>query len=130
MSIYIDADVFIRWEKGEFDLPAWLLTHSDEEVKLPATVWQQLSFGIFAWAKERAEKRALFLDTVGEVASVVPFSKKHAERAAELSAILKREEIGFADFQIAASALVDGAELLTFNRQHFRRVPGLKLSEF
>jgi len=24
MSIYIDADAFARWEKGEFDLLAWI----------------------------------------------------------------------------------------------------------
>lgn len=30
--------------------------------------------------------------------------------------------------RIAATALVDDAELLTFNREHFERVPGLKLA--
>jgi len=34
MSIYIDADVFVAWEKGEFDLIAWLEKHS-QPVKLP-----------------------------------------------------------------------------------------------
>jgi len=24
MNIYVDADAFVRWEKGEFDLPGWL----------------------------------------------------------------------------------------------------------
>ena len=59
----------------------------------------------------------------------MPFSNRHAERAAQLAAELKLEAIGFADFQIAATALVDGAELLTFNREHFSRVPGLILAE-
>jgi predicted nucleic acid-binding protein len=49
-------------------------------------------------------------------------------RAAKLAAELRVREIGFADFQIAAAALEDGAELLTFNREHFSRVPGLKLA--
>ncbi len=53
MSIYIDADALVRWERGRFDLP----------------------------------------------------------------------------FQIAATALVDGAELLTFNTEHFGRVPGLRLAK-
>jgi hypothetical protein len=59
---------------------------------------------------------------------VAPFTRQHAERAAQLSAALKRQSIGFADFQIAAAALVDGAELLAFNQAHFSRVPGLKLA--
>jgi predicted nucleic acid-binding protein len=29
---------------------------------------------------------------------------------------------------IDADALVDDAELLTFNREHFSRIPGLKLA--
>ena len=42
MSIYIDADAFVRWEEGEFDLPAWLETQGEERGAFPATVWQQL----------------------------------------------------------------------------------------
>ena len=42
---------------------------------------------------------------------------------------LKHQQIGFADFHIAASALEDGAELLSFNHAYFGRVPGLKLAQ-
>ena len=62
------------------------------------------------------------------VASVAAFSRAHAVRAALLAAELKLSQIGFADFQIAAQALVDDAQLLTFNQAHFGRVPGLKLA--
>jgi predicted nucleic acid-binding protein len=41
---------------------------------------------------------------------------------------LKSLAIGFADCQIAASALEDNAELLTFNTHHFSRVAGLRLA--
>ena len=118
----------MRWEKGEFDLIAWLEERPDEAFSFPPTVWQQLSFGVFAWEPKRAAKRDRFLKTVGAVAGVVDFSRKHAARAAQLAAEFKRADIGFADFQIAATSLVDGAELLTFNREHFGRVPGLKLA--
>jgi predicted nucleic acid-binding protein len=127
MSIYIDADAFIRWEKGEFDLPGWLSAKADEPMAIPATVWQQLQFGAFAWSPERAAKRRRFLAAI-DLLPVVAFSRAHAERAAELAAELKLQQIGFADFQIAASALEDGAELLTFNREHFGRVRGLRLA--
>jgi tRNA(fMet)-specific endonuclease VapC len=129
MSVYIDADAFVRWEKGEFDLPEWLRDRGDEPALFPATAWQQLNYGVFDWAETRAEKRALFLSLIGSVVSVAPFSKRHAEKAAELAANMKREQIGFADFQIAATAIEDNAELLTFNREHFARVPGLKLAD-
>jgi predicted nucleic acid-binding protein len=94
----------------------------------PATVWQQLQFGAFAWSPERAAKRQKFLAALDRL-PVVAFSRAHAKRAAELAAELKAYQIGFADFQIAASAVVDGAELLTFNREHFGRVRGLKLAK-
>jgi predicted nucleic acid-binding protein len=128
MSIYVDADAVVRWEKGEFDLPAWLSARAEEPMAIPATVWQQLQFGAFAWSPERAAKRKKFLAAIGQL-PVVAFSRSHAERAARLASELKLQQIGFADFQIAASALEDGAELLTFNHAHFGRVPGLKLAQ-
>lgn len=128
MSIYIDADAVIRWERGEFDLPAWLEANPDEVVAFPATVWQQLLFGLFAWPEARANKRARTLLGLG-VLTIVPFGRVHAVRAARLAGELQLQTIGLADFQIAATALEDGAELLTFNREHFNRVPGLKLAK-
>src|SRR5437773_2403345 len=101
MSIYIDADVFVRWEKSEFDLPAW---RGDEPMAITATVWQQIQFGAFAWVPERAAKRRRFLAAIARL-PVVPFSRTHAERAASLAADLRLEQIRFADFQIAATAL-------------------------
>ncbi len=126
MSIYLDADVLVRWERGEFDLPAWLDQHPDEPIAFPAPVWQQVVFGIFAWSQDRAAKRTRSLLVVGGI-PVAAFGRPHAMRAAQLEAELKSQQLGFADFQIAATALVDGAELFTFNRRHFQRVPALKL---
>jgi predicted nucleic acid-binding protein len=129
MSVYIDANVFVAWEKGKFDLPGWIETNSpDDPVSFPAAVWQELMFGKFAWEKPRAEKRSRFLAAVAHL-GVAEFGGQHAERAAGLAAALKLQTIGFSDFQIAASALEDGAELLTFNTEHFRRVPDLKLAK-
>src|ERR1041384_680830 len=101
MSIYVDADAIVRWEKGDFDLPGWLSARRGDTMAIPATVWQQLQFGVFAWSPERAAKRSRFLEAIGEL-PVVPFSRLHAERAAALAAELKLQQIGFADFQIAA----------------------------
>lgn len=128
MSIYIDADALVRWERGGFDLPAYIEQHPDEPIAFPATVWQQVVFGAFAWPKDLAAKRGRSLLILGGL-PVIAFTRAHAQRAAELSAQLKLQQIGFADFQIAATALVDGAELLTFNTEHFGRVPGLRLAK-
>jgi hypothetical protein len=41
MSIYIDADAVVRWEKGQIDLLSWLNAKGSEPMAIPATVWQQ-----------------------------------------------------------------------------------------
>lgn len=124
MNIYVDADVIAQWEKGQFDLPQWMEdNHPDDVLAFPPTVLQQLLFGRFAWEAARAQKRARFLELIDLPVST--FGSEHATRAAELAAELKLSTIGFADFQIAACALVDEASLLTFNVRHFSRVPGL-----
>ena len=126
MNIYVDADAVANWEKGKYDLPAWIQQHhSNDTLFFPATVWQQLLYGKFAWETARAQKRSRYLQAIG--LPVAAFARAHAERAAQLTAELKLQTIGFADFQIAASALVDGADLISFNTEHFSRVPGLKV---
>lgn len=128
MSVYIDADAIITWERGDFDLPAWLEAKGDEAFGIPATVWQQVQFGIFGWGRGRSDKRARSLAAIKNL-PVVSLTGLHAETAARLQAQLKENSIGFADFQIAATALSDGAELLSFNEAHFGRVPGLRLAK-
>jgi len=127
VASFVDADAFVRWEKGEFDLPGWMESHlgEGEPALFPATVWQQLHYGVYAWEAKRAAKRSRFLSLIR--ASVVSFSRRHAVRAAQLAAELKAEDIGVADFQVAATVIEDGGELLTFNRDHFERLPALRL---
>lgn len=52
-----------------------------------------------------------------------------ADRAAGLRRSLERagEAIGMADCLIAGIVLTHGGDLLTRNREHFQRVPGLRL---
>lgn len=68
MSIYIDASAFVRWEKGVFDLPSWLEANGgDELARIPATVWQELHYGVFDWNPSRANKRAFYLSLIKAV---------------------------------------------------------------
>jgi len=128
VSVHIDADVVVAWERGRFDLVAWLEARpANEPISFSATAWQQLSFGKYAWEKPRAEKRRRHLEVLSRW-KIKEFGEREADRAARLAAELKNETIGLADFQIAASALEDNAELLTFNVEHFQRVPGLRLA--
>src|SRR5689334_5576742 len=104
---HIDSDVFVAWERGDFDLLSWLSNQG--EVAFSATAWQELSFGIWAWEKTRAHKRSRHLEILAAV-PVVPFEKRHASRAAQIDAELKMNKIGFADCQIAATAIEESAD--------------------
>jgi len=55
-----------------------------------------------------------------------------ADRAAHVRRSLERSgnSIGMADSLIAGISLLHGAVLLTRNRRHFARVPGLRLADF
>ncbi len=60
---------------------------------------------------------------------IVPFDAKAGEHAAEVRRQLEAEgkPIGTADYLIAGVCLAQSATLLTRNRSHFARVPGLRL---
>ena len=80
MSVYIDANVFVAWERGKFDLPEWAESRPDEAMAFPATVWQELLFGRYAWETARADKRSRSLGVFSQIASVAAFGKAHAEK--------------------------------------------------
>jgi predicted nucleic acid-binding protein len=123
----IDADAFVRIERGLFDFDAWIENHPQAHPVFTSTIWQQLSFGIHAWEPSRSRKRESALKDLG--LPVLGFTRRHADRAAIIQSQLRNSPIGFADTQIAAVAVEEGAELLTFNISEFSRVPGLRFAK-
>lgn len=77
----------------------------------------------------RSAEAADAIETLLAAMTIVPFD----ERAAERAAFVRRElesggnAIGMADYMIAGTCLAHSAILLTRNRRHFERVPGLAL---
>jgi tRNA(fMet)-specific endonuclease VapC len=63
---------------------------------------------------------------------VLPFDTAAARRYGEVGAELERRgtPIGDADPRIAAIALVRGHTVVTGNRRHFQRVPGLQVENW
>lgn len=61
--------------------------------------------------------------------AILPFDEEAAEKAAEVRRSLEDAgtPIGMADYLIAGICLTRSAVLLTRNRAHFERVPGLAL---
>jgi len=61
--------------------------------------------------------------------TMLPLDAAAARAAADIRLVLEQigQKIGMADYLIAGICLSTGASLLTRNREHFERVPGLLL---
>lgn len=84
-------------------------------------------FELLAGARGMRAERGLrrLLDAL----PLLVLDREAADRAAGVRRALERqgESIGMADSLIAGIVLASGGELLTRNRRHFERVPGLRL---
>ncbi len=76
--------------------------------------------------RKKREKIRTLLDAL----EILPLDREAADRAAALRRQLERNGlgIGMADSLIAGIVVVQGAALMTRNRQHFKRVPDLVLA--
>ena len=65
-----------------------------------------------------------------ETLPALPLNERAADAAADIRRTLERSghPIGMADSLIAGIVVSDGGALLTRNRRHFERVPGLRLA--
>ncbi len=86
-------------------------------------------FELLAGARRRRQQESVL--ALLESIPVLPLDVDAARRAAEVRQLLERSGIGIGmgDSLIAGIALARGATLLTRNRRHFERVPGLPLAE-
>ncbi len=80
---------------------------------------------VLAWSSHTATSLVAATSLL-DVCQLVPVGKTVADQAAKI-----RRETGLKlpDALIAATALIQGATLVTANGKDFRRVPGLNLSE-
>lgn len=75
------------------------------------------------------KQRLLFLEPH---LTILPVDRRVAERAAQIHLYLRRENayLPDADILIGATALVGGFALATGNQDHYRRIPGLALTDW
>ena len=82
------------------------------------------------WAGSKNPQQLAAVESLLAAVTVLPLDSSSARRAAEVRRDLERggRTIGMADSLIAGIALNHEAILITRNRKHYDRVPGLKLT--
>lgn len=129
MGIILDADVVIRGERGELDLPAWLTTHPNDNFELAAITVAELWHGIERATLPHRLRRQQYLRAIVDAFPIVPYTEQVAYQHARLWALLESSGtmIGGYDLIVAATALDRGSAVATYNHRHFSRVQGLRI---
>lgn len=122
--IIADTDVLIDYLQGKgatADRVALELEHA--QLYTTAVTRFELQAGA------RSPRQAKLLAQLLEALPCLPLDAAAADRAAEVRRTLERrgQPIGMGDSLIAGITLARKGILLTRNRQHFERVPGLSL---
>jgi predicted nucleic acid-binding protein len=127
MAFLIAADVLVQAERGKFDLDAWLRVHADDEIKIAAITVAELWRSVERATGLSHAKREKFLERALEVFEVVPYSEKAAVVHARLWSVLDAtgQKTAMQDQILAATAIEQGATLVTFHARRFAAMAGL-----
>jgi tRNA(fMet)-specific endonuclease VapC len=126
----LDTNTLIYFFKGMGRVAERLLAESRSDLGLSAIVLHELETGIAK--SSQAGKRRRQLDIFTQAVVFFPFGKVEAEAAATIRGRLESDgmPIGPLDTLIAATALANGATLVTHNVREFSRVEGLKIEDW
>jgi tRNA(fMet)-specific endonuclease VapC len=127
MTYLIDSDWIVDWLKNKPDAIRLLRTIAPDGLAISlisvGEIYEGVYFGHDPSRHERAFRQ--FLRGV----TVLPLSRQTMQRFARIRGDLRRigQLIGDFDILIAATAFQHSLTLVTQNRRHFQRIPGLAL---
>jgi len=128
LAFLVDTSVFIGIERRGLQPEDLDRIAPPQEASLASITASELIVGVYRTTPEnRRNRRAAFVERVLDVIPVLPLdlqvARAHARMTADLMAT--GTAIGAHDLIIAATALVNGHDVLTDNPRHFGRVLGL-----
>ena len=131
MAIILDADVIIRGEKEVFDLRGWMLANSQQQFEIAAITIAEVWHGVERATGAIRARREKYLHSIISSVPVVPYTDETAYEHARIWAQLESsgKMTGDHDLIVAATALVRGSSVATYNRKHFSAIPGLVVLE-
>lgn len=124
--IVADTDVLIDALRGREPMRDRIAAEIQKGALATTAVTQ---FELLSGASDRRERERV--EHLLAALAILPFDDRAAVAAAAARRGLEAtgQAIGMADYQIAGICLTRSAPLLTRNRRHFERVPGLVLGE-
>ena len=119
--------------KGEAEVLERMRRLRRDEVLLPQPVLAEIAYGIARLPRSRRQRglAEIFRSIFREIARC-PWTDEVSARFGEIKTALERrgERIEDFDVAIAAHALAHGAVLVTANRTHMARIPGLEIENW
>ncbi len=127
MNYLVDSDWIVDYLNGLGDAVAFLDTLRTEGFAISAITFGEILEGILN-GREPEVDEARFKDFL-RVVSILPVTTRTMRIFAEIRGQLRRQGQMIADMDllIASTALAHDLTLVTRNRRHFERVPGLQL---
>lgn len=131
MHYLLDTCVISDFVKGETGTLARFKQTPPADVTISTITVMELRYGL-ALNPQRAQKVEPAIASILSSVTVLPFSAREAEQAAQIRAVLKAQgqPIGAYDVLIAATALQQGLVMVTANQREFARVPDLQLENW
>ena len=125
----LDTNTISYYFRGDPQVVPRMHALPPARVGVPSVVVYELRYGLMRLAPAAAQSRLEALDTFLAALQVLDFDEACAQVAATLRARLEAagQPIGPHDLLIAATALRNGAALVTRNVAEFSRVPGLEV---
>jgi tRNA(fMet)-specific endonuclease VapC len=126
----LDTNTVIDFFRGKGRVAERLLALRPSEIALPAIAAYEAWVGVLG-SRNAAQREPQFEGFLAAI-EVLPFDAATARRAAQIRLALQRrgQTIGPMDTLIAATALENGATLVTRNVGEFGRVPGLGVANW
>jgi tRNA(fMet)-specific endonuclease VapC len=125
----LDTDTISFALRGQGGVADELRRRPPSQVCTSAVVVGELELGV---ARRGSRKLRRELDALYSGLEVLAYDTEAARRYGRLAAALLDDgvPIGAEDTMVAAHALSRGLVLVTHNRRHFERVPGLRLDDW
>lgn len=127
-AVCVDTDVLVDYLRGR-EPGRSAFAERSRKAQVCATAITAFELHLGASLSSRSDERRLEVDSVLDQQRLLPLDRGGAEKAAELGAGLKRKgaTIEIRDLLNAGICLSNQLAMLTGNRAHYEKVPGLRV---